>query len=85
MYSNRELDTLETSSHIFEIIRLEKVSDFWRCQMAIDGIKAPEFIEPHAHVAEMHSDEFLTYMKSQSLGMLEYSLQNLGQRERLVA
>lgn len=84
MYSNRELDSLETSSHVFEIIRLEKVSDFWLCQMAIDGRVSPEFIEPHAHVVELNGEDFLNYMKSQSLGMLEYSLQNAG-RERLVA
>lgn len=83
MYSNRELDNLETKSHTFEIILLEKQNDFWRCQMAIDGMLSPEFIEPHAHVVEMNSEEFLTYMKSQSLGMLEYTLQNMG-KERMV-
>jgi len=41
--------------------------------MAIDGVVAPEFYEPHAHVLGLTSAEFLRYMQSQALGMLEYS------------
>ena len=71
--STRELDCLETAGHTFEIIALEKIHDLWRCRMAIDGVVAPEFYEPHAHVLGLTSAEFLRYMQSQALGMLEYS------------
>lgn len=71
--SNRELDVLETAGHSFEIITLEPAGEMWRCKMAIDGVIAPEFYEPKAHVVDMNTDDFLRYMQSQALGMLEYS------------
>jgi len=76
--SNIEISRTETAGRQFEIIRLVKEHDYWRCQMAVDGMPAPEFIEPHAHVADLNGEDFLVYMKSQALGMLQYMLESRG-------
>lgn len=70
-----ELDALDTARHSFFIRRLEKVQDFWICQMIVDGIPRREFLEPHENIVSAgirpYSYEFETYMKSQSLSMPE--------------
>jgi hypothetical protein len=66
----REVDRLEVSGHAFERIVLEPFFDCWRCQYAIDGVKHELFHEPKENVAGLATEEeFLTYMKAQSLGM----------------
>jgi hypothetical protein len=63
-----ELDRLEVASHTFERLVLEKFLDCWRVQFAIDGVKHELFHEPAANVDGMTAEEFLTYIKAQSLG-----------------
>jgi hypothetical protein len=70
-----DIDALETAGHSFIIKKLEKVYDFWVCQMIVDGKPRREFIEPHQNIVEAgirpYTYEFESYMKSQSLSMPE--------------
>ena len=68
----RELDIFETAGHTFDIVRLEKNSNFWICQIAIDGVLRKEFLEPAENVADLNSREFETYIKAQAIGMPPY-------------
>jgi hypothetical protein len=63
----------ELQEHTFEILKLEPCGEMWLAQFAIDGRKYPPFYEPKSNVAEMKQREFLDHMKSQSLGMMEYT------------
>lgn len=65
----------ELGNHYFEMIKLERRGEMWLAQFAIDGVKYPAFYEPHINVVEMDEDTFLKHMKSQSLGMKEYTQQ----------
>jgi hypothetical protein len=75
MLDLQAIDAFETRSHSFVIRKLEKVYDFWICQMVVDGVPRKEFIEPHQNIVEAglrpYSYEFERYMQSQSLSMPE--------------
>ena len=62
----------ELEGHTFERITLEKVSDYWLAQYAVDGKLYPPFFEPHHNVAELNEEEFFDHMKAQALTMQEY-------------
>lgn len=61
----------ELEGHVFEIIRLNKVGENWEVRFAVDGIPYPVFCEPHCNVARLKDDEFMDYMKSQALTMVQ--------------
>ena len=65
----------EISGHSFEIIKLQREGEQWFAQFAIDGRKYPPFYEPHVNVVDMDEQTFLLHMKSQSLGMKQYTEQ----------
>ena len=62
----------ELEGHSFEILKLEKPSEHWLVQFAVDGKPYPPFFEPHHNVADLKEEEFLSHMKSQALTMKEY-------------
>jgi hypothetical protein len=68
----------ELAGHRFEILRLESLGDMWYAQFAVDGRPYPPFFEPKSNVHYMPEDEFLAYMKCQSLTMVCYVQQNMG-------
>lgn len=61
------LNRLEIAGHRFELIRLEKVGEYWLVQFAIDGKKRDPFHEPHSNVEHMSREQFMTHLKAQSL------------------
>lgn len=69
------IDTLETASHSFEILLLRKEGEWWHAQFAIDGVKCPDFFEPAFNVEGLREEDFLRYMKAQSLAMSQFSPQ----------
>jgi len=69
----------ELAGHRFEILRLESIGEMWYAQFAVDGKPYPAFFEPKSNVHYMREDEFLAYMKSQSLTMMAYVEQRVGQ------
>ena len=62
----------ELAGHRFEIMRLESVGEMWYAQFAVDGKPYPAFFEPKSNVHEMPEEDFLAYMKCQSLTMVSY-------------
>lgn len=62
-----DLNRLETSGHKFELIRLERVGEYWLVQFAIDGKKYDPFHEPHSNVRNMNHEQFMLHLKAQSL------------------
>lgn len=69
----------EIAGHRFEILRLESMGDQWLAQFAVDGKPYPAFFEPKSNVHHMPEDDFLAYLKCQSLTMMIYVEQNVGQ------
>lgn len=69
----------ELEGHSFEILKLDKVSEHWLAQFAVDGKPYPPFFEPHHNVVELNEEEFLDHMKSQALTMQEYVEQKAAQ------
>jgi len=69
----------EIAGHRFEIMRLEQMGDFWLAQFAVDGRPYPSFFEPKSNVHHMREEEFLAYMKCQSLTMVAHVEQTVGQ------
>jgi hypothetical protein len=68
----------ELVGHRFEILRLESMGEQWYAQFAVDGRPNPPFFVPKSNVFHMQEDEFLEYMKCQSLTMACYAEQQLG-------
>jgi hypothetical protein len=66
---------VDIQGHQFEILTLRREGEMWLAQFAIDGRKYPAFYEPYSNTVEMREEEFLPYMKSQSLAMMEYTRQ----------
>jgi hypothetical protein len=69
----------ELQGHTFERVRLEKVSDYWLAQFAVDNKLYPPFFEPHHNVADLNEDQFLQHMQAQALTMQEYIEQKAAQ------
>ena len=59
-------------------MRLESMGEMWYAQFAVDGRPYPAFFEPKSNVHSMKEDEFLAYMKCQSLTMVAYVEQKMG-------
>lgn len=68
----------ELAGHQFELLRLEQMGEMWYAQFAIDGRPYPAFFEPKQNVHHMTEEDFLAYMKCQSLTMVTYVEQNVG-------
>jgi hypothetical protein len=68
----------EIVGHRFEILRLESMGEMWYAQFAVDGRPYPAFFEPKSNVDTMKEDEFLAYMKCQSLTMVAHVEQKMG-------
>lgn len=68
----------ELAGHRFELLRLESMGEMWYAQFAVDGRPYPAFFEPKSNVHHMPEDEFLAYMKCQSLTMVAYIEQKMG-------
>jgi hypothetical protein len=68
----------EIVGHRFEILRLESMGEMWYAQFAVDGRPYPAFFEPKSNVDAMKEDEFLAYMKCQSLTMVAHVEQEMG-------
>ena len=54
------------------------MGEMWFAQFAVDGKPYPAFYEPKSNVYHMPEDEFLAYMKCQSLTMMSYVEQKVG-------
>jgi hypothetical protein len=63
----------DLQGHTFEIIQLQRMGPEWLAQFAVDGIKYPAFLEPHANVADLEDEsDFLHYMEGQALTYAQY-------------
>jgi hypothetical protein len=63
----------ELSGHTFELLGLERRGEFWLAQFAVDGRKYEPFYDPYVNSLEMDESAFMSHLKSQSLGMVEYT------------
>ena len=62
----------ECEGHTFEILRLEKKGEWWHAHFAVDGVKYPPFDEPACNVDGLTREQFLYYMRAQSLTMMQH-------------
>lgn len=69
----------ELAGHRFEILRLEAMGEMWYAQFAVDGRPYPAFFEPKQNVHHLSEEDFLAYMKCQSLTMVTHVEQTMGQ------